>query len=162
MRPKVKINPSDAAWKWGGFGGACCLGAFIVFLNRFAIGSDQATYLDLASNLARGSWLGNVSAYWGALMPALVAMAYRLVHPSIAGELPVADGMLFFTFVFVLVAQLFFQARLAGLLAARFPGQWSRGKRVSFPSSAWRRRSVRRAAWRAPASFPICFSPDFS
>jgi hypothetical protein len=114
--------------KWSIFLGACGLGLFIVFLNRFTTGPDQDSYLDLAVNLARSSWFSNINGYWGTLMPALVALVFRLAHPSPAWELPAADVAVYFTFVFVLVAQLFFQARVSKLLEARFPERWTREK----------------------------------
>jgi hypothetical protein len=114
--------------KWSAFGAASLLGLVLAFMNWFAAGSDATSYLDLARNLAAGSWRENINGYWSPLLPAFVAMLFRFFHPSLAWELPVAEGAVYFSYVFALAASLFFHARLARLFEARFPATWSPAK----------------------------------
>ena len=120
--PMENINPR---FRWGAFVGGCLLGVFGLFLNLFVVGSDQMSYLDIARVYLHGSWWTWVNGYWGPLLPALVALAFRLFHPSVAEELPVANGVAYFTYVFFLVAYLFFHAGLVHSLERRFGEQWS-------------------------------------
>ena len=114
--------------KWGAFAAGCALGLFLVVLNVTVVSSDQMSYLDIAHVYLQGSWWDGVNGYWSPLLPALVALAFRIAHPSLTQELPVSAAVTYFNFVFVLAAYLFFHARLVRCFEVRFLGAWSPGK----------------------------------
>ena len=108
--------------------GACLIGLIISFTNRFFIYSDCISYLNIAHDYLRHPWLENANGIWGPLLPVLLADAFYLLRPSMEHEIFVADGVLYATYVFVLLAYLFFDRQLRLYMWKRFPAQWSEEK----------------------------------
>src|SRR5579872_2090388 len=57
-------------------------GVIQAWWTRHLIFSDGISYLDIADSYARGDWHHALNEYWSPLLPWLLAIVFRLFHPS--------------------------------------------------------------------------------
>lgn len=107
---------AGAFWAYSSVRIWCCIclaaGALLAWDGRYTMNPDGLSYLDMASETARGDSpnpLGNlVNGYWSPLYPAIVGIALWLVRPSAEQEFPLVHAVNLVIFASVLLSFLFF------------------------------------------------------
>jgi hypothetical protein len=79
---------------------AIATGGLQAWAFRHNLRSDGISYLDIASECAKGNWNSLVNAYWSPLYPFLLSLVFRLVRPSPYWESTVAHFVNFGVFIF--------------------------------------------------------------
>jgi len=110
------------------------LAAFQAYSQRYAIGPDGMSYLDLSDGVTGAGWRRLVDLYWSPAYPALIGIGRRISGAGPRGEIPVIHAVNFVCFVAMLAA---FEYFLSGI------------RRVSVRGSALSNR------WGAAAGYAL-------
>jgi hypothetical protein len=97
------------------------IGAFQAYAQRFTVGPDGVSYLDLSDAVAHGRWSDLLNLYWSPLLPALIGAVRGVLGTGPAIELPIVHGVLFVAFVLLCIAFEYFLAPVRAI-ARRVPG----------------------------------------
>jgi hypothetical protein len=93
---------------------ALLLGLIQSWANRFYMGNDGVSYLDMADAYLRGDWHTALNASWNPLYSWLIGLGLLLFRPSLYWEYPLVQLVNFAIYVGTLVS---FEYFLRGLLA---------------------------------------------
>jgi hypothetical protein len=69
------------------------LAVFQAWANRFAVGPDGISYLDLSDGITTGHWFRLVNLYWSPLYPALVGVGRLVTRANPANEIAVMHAV---------------------------------------------------------------------
>src|SRR5438552_6576945 len=69
------------------------LAVFQGYAQRYVIGPDGISYLDLSDAVVSGHWPGLVNLYWSPLYPALIGVARAVTGVGAAGEIPLVHAL---------------------------------------------------------------------
>jgi hypothetical protein len=92
---------------------ALLLGMAQTWANRFYMGNDGVSYLDMADAYLRGDWHTSLNASWNPLYSWLIGLGLLLFRPSLYWEYPLVQAVNFLIYVGTLVS---FEYFLRGLL----------------------------------------------
>jgi len=67
------------------------VGAIAALSNRYSMGPDGISYLDISDVIRRGDWIHAINAYWGPLYPVALAVVFSVVKPTPYWEFPAAQ-----------------------------------------------------------------------
>jgi hypothetical protein len=84
------------------------LAAFQAYAQRYAVGPDGVSYLDLSDAVVHGRWSELVNLYWSPLFPLLIGLARRVAGSGPAIELPIVHAVQFGAFVLLCAAYEYF------------------------------------------------------
>ncbi|HLK31848.1 MAG TPA: hypothetical protein VKT29_02080, partial [Terriglobales bacterium] len=126
VTPAAYRGPADQAsltkLKWGFRVGAVLLAAASNWVNRFAMGVDGISYLDMAYAYMRGQWKIAINPYWGAGYSWLLGAFLVPFHVSPYWESTVVHLVNVLVFVLALFA---FEYLLAGVIQYRSLSRFS-------------------------------------
>lgn len=80
------------------------LAAFQAYAQRFAVGPDGISYLDLSDAVVTGRWSGLINLYWSPLYPALIGLARLVVGAGPRWEVATLHAVNFVCFVAMFAA----------------------------------------------------------
>jgi hypothetical protein len=153
MQPEVANAPVAAAfvseraktgewatYHYGAWGrlpwcAAIVAGFLQTWAQRHNVSSDGISYLDIATNCARGDWHSLVNAYWSPLYPSLLGVTLRITNPSPLWESTVAHLLNFGVFLFSFGC---FEFLLGSLLKTRRQRSAGDGETTAIPDSTLR------------------------
>src|SRR5215467_5394100 len=75
------------------------IAAYQSYAQRFVIGPDGISYLDLSDAVTTGDWGRLLNLYWSPLYPLLVGIARVIARATPASEIPVMHAANFVMFV---------------------------------------------------------------
>jgi len=90
------------------------LAAFQAYAQRYTIGPDGVSYLDLSDAVVRGDWSQLINLYWSPLYPALIGIARLVTTASPASEMAVMHAVNVAAFVALVAA---FEYMLVSILS---------------------------------------------
>ena len=80
------------------------LAAFQAYAQRFAVGPDGISYLDLSDAVVTGTWSGLINLYWSPLYPALIGLARLVVGAGPRWEVATLHAVNFVCFAAMFAA----------------------------------------------------------
>jgi hypothetical protein len=118
----VRIAQSRNSHSAPFWGAALLLGSIQAWANRFYMGNDGVSYLDVADAYLRGDWHTALNGSWNPLYAWLISLDFRIFHPSPSWEYQTIQLLNFGVYA-VMVAS--FEYFLRGWLA------WRRGDAIT-------------------------------
>jgi hypothetical protein len=101
---------------------ALSLGLIQTWANRFYMGNDGVSYLDMADAYLRGDWHTAINGSWNPLYSWLISLDFLIFHPSAYWEYPSVQLLNFAIYAATLAS---FEYFLRGILA------WKRGDEIA-------------------------------
>lgn len=98
------------------------LAAFQAYAQRFVIGPDGISYLDLSDAVVTGNWSRLLNLYWSPLYPALIGIGRVISGAGPQHEIPVVHAVNFVCFAGMLAA---FEYLLVSILSMANTVRWS-------------------------------------
>src|SRR5690348_17206916 len=75
------------------------IAAYQAYAQRFVIGPDGISYLDLSDAVTAGEWTRLLNLYWSPLYPLLLGIARVIARATPASEVPIVHAANFVLFV---------------------------------------------------------------
>ena len=88
------------------------LGFAQAWANRFYMGNDGISYLDMAGACLRGDWHAAINGSWNPLYAWLIGLEFFVLHPSAYWEYPAVQALNFVIYVIALVSFQYFLSAL--------------------------------------------------
>jgi prepilin signal peptidase PulO-like enzyme (type II secretory pathway) len=79
------------------------LAAFQAYAQRFVVGPDGVSYLDLSDAIVTGNWSRLLNLYWSPFYPALIGVGRAITGVGARNEIPLVHAVNVACFIAMLV-----------------------------------------------------------